>query len=918
MKLIPIPHPASVVRKAAAIALSLLPLVPASSLAASPVTLLGADSYKSGLSGRNIALWNSHGAYYNDDKNQWIFQRAPLNTTVEDVYTSTYILDLVAPMLENSGAYVMIPRERDTSTVEVIADADSQSTPGYSESGSWAKVAVGYRFHDGVLRQGDNPMTEGSARSANAVPLNSASAPVATWSLDIPSPGTYSLYVTYPKAANPTSAARYTVNSLRGAETYIVDQSMGAGTWVRLGEFPFDSSVAPASVTLTAASGDNAGKIVLADAVRVGGGIGNVARGKDDLTSLRPRWAEAARYWLQYAGFPEEVYSPEESETDYNADIRCRPNWVNHLTGGSPRNPRAKGLNIPVDLALALHTDAGITPDTTIVGTLGIYCTDGGSRLGDGRRRTTSRLLTESVVNSIVNDIRALHQPGWTKRKLRDRRYIEARYPVVPSALIELLSHQNYADMTLGLDPQFRFDVSRAIYKGILRYLYSESSREPVVQPLPVRSFAIEILPSGMLRLSWLPTDDPLEPSAAPSGYVIERRDGLSGGFRPIATTSRTSIDLPAEPDVDASFRVIATNDGGRSFPSEVLSAAVFDNDRPPLLIVNGFTRISAPERFDTGTEAGFLDGIDFGVPYIRNVGYIGSQYDFDRASEWTSDDLHPGHGASYTDNAGKPVAGNTFDYPAVHGSALARNRQTYTSASLDGYLRLDSVGAWHMPVIDLILGKQHESTRGNTDPSTRFKPFPAPLQAALTRHLSSDGRLIVSGTHIATDLLANSFSNDSTTVADRRFARDVLGIDLLESFVGVTGQVDLSPWWANDHRASTATHPALPNPRMYHVESPDAISSTREGAFTIARYRAGNHPAGIVIPAAEGKGAVVAYGFPLETIEQPDLLSQSLEAALLYILPWKLPMAPRFDIPLPSIDPIPVADPSTPPPSSI
>lgn len=104
----------------------------------------------------------------------------------------------------------------------------------------------------------------------------------------------------------------------------------------------------------------------------------------------------------------------------------------------------------------------------------------------------------------------------------------------------------------------------------------------------------------------------------------------------------------------------------------------------------------------------------------------------------------------------------------------------------------------------------------------------------------------------------------------------------------------------------------------MYHVESPDAISSTREGAFTIARYRAGNHPAGIVIPAAEGKGAVVAYGFPLETIEQPDLLSQSLEAALLYILPWKLPMAPRFDIPLPSIDPIPVADPSTPPPSSL
>ena len=49
--------------------------------------------------------------------------------------------------------------------------------------------------------------------------------------------------------------------------------------------------------------------------------------------------------------------------------------------------------------------------------------------------------------------------------------------------LLELLSHQNFADMRYGLDPSFRFDVSRAVYKGVLRYLASQYATDYVVQP---------------------------------------------------------------------------------------------------------------------------------------------------------------------------------------------------------------------------------------------------------------------------------------------------------------------------------------------------------------------------------------------------------------------------------------------------
>ena len=56
--------------------------------------------------------------------------------------------------------------------------------------------------------------------------------------------------------------------------------------------------------------------------------------------------------------------------------------------------------------------------------------------------------------------------------------------------LLELLSHQNFADMKFGLDPTFRFTVSRAIYKGMLKYLSARYGCAYAVQPLPVNSFA--------------------------------------------------------------------------------------------------------------------------------------------------------------------------------------------------------------------------------------------------------------------------------------------------------------------------------------------------------------------------------------------------------------------------------------------
>ena len=90
------------------------------------------------------------------------------------------------------------------------------------------------------------------------------------------------------------------------------------------------------------------------------------------------------------------------------------------------------------------------------------------------------------------------------------------------------------------------------------------------------------------------------------------------------------------------SFKIVAFNDGGKSFPSEILSAGIpedgYDSNRE-VLVVNNFTRVSAPAWFDSIDTAGFDDRLDRGVPYMREINFIGEMYEWRRDKVWTDDD---------------------------------------------------------------------------------------------------------------------------------------------------------------------------------------------------------------------------------------------------------------------------------------
>ena len=385
---------------------------------------------------------------------------------------------------------------------------------------------------------------------------------------------------------------------------------------------------------------------------------------------------------------PYSVYGGYEGNNDMNDDINARSRTVNYLAGKSVFNPTEEGLGIPFEMSMALHSDAGFSKEDEIIGTLGIYTTNfNNGRLNAGTDRHASRDLSDVLLTQLQHDIRSTFNVDWTRRSLWNRNYSETRLPAVPSTIVELLSHQNFADMRLGHDPNFKFIVGRALYKAILQYICGQHGKEYAVQPLPVSHFAIRFgKKENTLELSWQGKEDPLEPTAKPREYIVYTRIGR-GGFDNGVRVSSPSHTVKIEPGIIYSFKVTAVNRGGESFPSEILAAYKAKREKGQILIVNGFDRISGPAVIDTPDAAGFDLSQDPGVPYLYDISLCGAQQNFSR------EEAGKRLGESGEEYEGMKIIGNTFDYPFVHGKAIqAAGNYSFVSCSDEAVEKVSSL----------------------------------------------------------------------------------------------------------------------------------------------------------------------------------------------------------------------------------
>ena len=486
------------------------------------------------LSGRRIALSPGHGYYWHSALG-WTTQRGDVGGLIEDIHTAEIANRYLAPMLINMGADVVFCREPGEQRTEGLMDNDA-GAPGYSETGSWA-LSTSSGFQNSTYRFATtNPGPETAT---------------ATWSIPVPEDGLYPVFAWFRASANRTPEAIYRVRHSGGVDEVTVDQTVDNLTWAHLGNYWFTAQQG-AAVTLSNRSPSPG--VVIADAVRLGGGLGSIVRG--GATSLQARWKECARYWAQYAGAPPTVYDSSSGSQDSSDDVTARPRFAEWRTA---------------DAFLSLHTNAGGGAGTDTF----IYA--GGATQG-------SAGLSQAVHTQLIADLRAEWSPSWVDRGQKQANFGELRLlSTMPGVLVELAFHDTAGspDHEALHDPEFRYIAARAYARGLLRY-FSPLSPFPPEPPA-----ALRVTQDGArgLLVAW-------DAAAGATSYTVEQSvDGK--GFIEVANVAATSWSTgPLPHHSQRSFRVRAWNQTGRSFPTEVLAAGTDHLGGAQALLVQAFDRL--------------------------------------------------------------------------------------------------------------------------------------------------------------------------------------------------------------------------------------------------------------------------------------------------------------------------------------
>jgi len=808
---------------------------------------------KKGLTNIHMAVTPSHGLYFDNEDSLWEWQRPPLYCTREDLLTQSFAYPYIIPMLENAGAVVYTARERDWQTNGVIVKCRES---GYREDGSWSEYIAGGFSQDSARILPDTLQVETRTTQAG----NGPGIPMSTafWIPDIPEDGDYGVYVTYQTDSSSIDDARYIVFHTGGSTTFRVNQQMGGGTWVYLGTFHFRKGESPQGMVSLDNSSEMHGT-VNADAVRFGGGTHTEISHQLEITA--PRYNMGARYYTRFAGAPDSVYSKYQGDDEYREDIWTRPYMANWLSGGSVFNKANPGLGVPLELYFALHTDAGYTYGDTLYGSLGICTTDfNDGLLGEGHTRDISRDLTDMVLSELNRDLPPIIGREWAYRGIWDKNYCESREPQVLSMLLELLSHQNFRDVCLALNPNFRFTASRSIYKAILKYVSFLHDRTYVVQPLPVDHFSIRTV-GNTFSLSWQAVTDTLEPTATPRGYIVYTAiddNGFDGG----TFTRLNRYRFVPQRDHMYRFKVTAVNEGGQSMPSETLAAYMASESKGTILVVNGFQRLSGPETVITDSTQGFDILSDPGVQYMRSPILSGAQQIFTLDSIDSEEEVSLGIGDDRLNGA--LLAGNTFDYPAVHGSSIAQAGWSFVSCSREA-VQEGMVNLTDYAIVDLILGLQKRAAQ-DTICNKDYSTFPSAMQKAVRNYLQKGGKLLCSGSYVGADMISE--------LKDESFASEVLHYRW-------DGPLPSHTERQVKGMRSKADIRRVADKEGYGVTKPDVIRPVGL-ASTLFTYSDSRLPAGVGYK--DRTYATLTLGFPFESIESPKERDRIMKSAITYL----------------------------------
>jgi N-acetylmuramoyl-L-alanine amidase len=502
------------------------------------------------LAGKTVWLSPGHG--WHNTGNGFVTQRGTTNEIVEDFTTIETINNYLLNYLYNAGANVWSVRERDNNTNEVIVDNDNLSS-GYTETGTWTT--------------GSLPGYGGTYRVATATVNETASAIITP---NVTSSGLYWVSVRCIAGANRPTDVSYTIIHSGDTSYATVNQEIHSDTWVYLGQYYFTSGSLNKIIISNKSS--QVGEVVIADAVRLGGGVGNMVDclNPSHGVSGRARHDESARQYAQFQKYP-----------TCNEDVTVRPRFAEYeLAKGAPSE-----INNAV--YVSFHTNAGGGTGTET------YSYNGS---GSGRPNITvgSDRLRDSIHNQIIADIRAGWRATWSNRGVKTANFGELReLNTIPGTLVELAFHDLAADAADLRHPEFRRLAARAMYKGIVNFFRARDNSPLVYLPEQPINVVAKNIGNNNIQISWAaPPFGGINGHAATGYKVYTSTNGKS--FKDGIAISGTTFTFNGNAQTTYFFKVTATNDGGESFASSVIAARTpaANIAAIPYLIVDGFDRI--------------------------------------------------------------------------------------------------------------------------------------------------------------------------------------------------------------------------------------------------------------------------------------------------------------------------------------
>lgn len=541
------------------------------------------------LSGKTIFINQSHGWF--DDYtvvNRWRVQRGAGNNVLEDFDSATFINMYVLPTLRNAGAKVQTVRESDLQTNMVIVDNADSSTLGtqgrFYTTGTWTTSSInGFKQKTTAAWTGVtvNPFNQGAgANILAAVTTGTTPTATAVYVANIPADGYYNVYASWTGFGARARDARYLVHHSGGVSEVRMDQRIDGYTWNLLGNWYFEKNAPETErqVVLTNVTADTTATNVSADAVRWGGGMGDMNRHTSGVSG-RPRWEEEAVNYLQFTGFgySGDLYAGDDDEGGGWSDRPQYARWEHSGKDGSVEDA----------LYFAWHTNAA-----------------NGTARGLTTYRSDTATANSITFQTIMHDTMYAHIsnlwiPGWTVRSKNVTNFGENNQNSMGTGiagfLIEGLFHDTPADAQAYSEPEFRRIYARAMLDGILKYIEQRDGVTLTRLPEIPTNFRVLTEPNGRMTLTW--TAPPARSGSAPyignaatSYRVYTSRNGY--GFDDGQSVTGTSFTVNGlQPGDLRYFRVAAVNAGGQSFPTETLAARAANPMASTVLIVNGFDR---------------------------------------------------------------------------------------------------------------------------------------------------------------------------------------------------------------------------------------------------------------------------------------------------------------------------------------